>query len=188
RTAFRDYGAWRPVGGVVGGGQHSRRSVEFARRAAHHRQPSGQAACHRKPGDRFPLRGERDRGRRLMVSRRRFRGLLPAGYARCLANREFRRMQPGFLISFLGDGMSLLGVAWLALKLAAPDSRPAVVGLAIAPYSLPAAVGSFTLGRWLSSRSARTLILLDSLLRGVVFTLIPVLHWLRLLDATVFIA
>lgn len=123
-----------------------------------------------------------------MVSRRRFRGLLPAGYARCLANREFRRMQPGFLISFLGDGMSLLGVAWLALKLAAPDSRPAVVGLAIAAYSLPAAVGSFTLGRWLSSRSARTLILLDSLLRGAVFTLIPVLHWLRLLDATVFIA
>ena len=122
-----------------------------------------------------------------MVGGRRFRRLLPAGYARCLANRDFRRMQPGFLISFLGDGMSLLGVAWLALKLAAPDSRPAVVGLAVAAYSLPAAVGSFTLGRWLSSRSSRSLILLDSLLRGVVFTLIPVLHWLRQLDATVFI-
>jgi len=122
-----------------------------------------------------------------MAGGRRFRGLLPAGYARCLANRDFRRMQPGFLISFLGDGMSLLGVAWLALQLAAPHSRAAVVGLAVAAYSLPAAVGSLLLGRWLSSRSARSLILLDSLLRGVVFTLIPVLHWLRLLDAGVFI-
>lgn len=123
-----------------------------------------------------------------MTARPWFRGRLPAGYSRCLANREFRRMQPGFLISFLGDGMSALGIAWLALKLAAPDNRAAVVGLAIAAYSLPAAIGSFTLGRWLSSRSGRSLILLDSLLRGVIFTLIPVLHWLRLLNATVFIA
>lgn len=123
-----------------------------------------------------------------MTARPWFRARLPAGYSRCLANREFRRMQPGFLISFLGDGMSALGIAWLALKLAAPDSRATVVGLAIAAYSLPAAIGSFTLGRWLSSRSGRSLILLDSLLRGVIFTLIPVLHWLRLLNAAGFIA
>jgi predicted MFS family arabinose efflux permease len=118
---------------------------------------------------------------------RRFHRLLPSGYARLFANRDFRRMQPGFLISFLGDGMSLLGVPWLALQLAAPDGRAAMVGLAIAAYSLPAAIGSFTLGRWLSSRSTRSLILLDSLLRGIVFTLIPVLHWLGRLDAALFI-
>lgn len=112
----------------------------------------------------------------------------PAGYARCLANREFRRMQPGFGISFLGDGMGLLGVAWLALQLAGPDNRPIVVGLAIAAYSLPGAIGSFTLGRWLSTWSTKRLILMDSLLRGVVFTLIPVLHWLGLLDAVVYVA
>jgi predicted MFS family arabinose efflux permease len=114
--------------------------------------------------------------------------LVPAGYARCLSNREFRRMQPGFLISFLGDGMSVLGVAWLALQLASPGTRAIVVGLAIAAYSLPGAIGSFTLGRWLSTRSTKSLILFDSLLRGVIFTLIPVLHWVRLLDAWVFVA
>lgn len=116
------------------------------------------------------------------------RGWLPAAYARCLADREFRRMQPGFLISFLGDGMSMVGVAWLALQLAGPGDRAAVVGMAVAAYSLPAAVGSFSLGRWLSSRSSRALILADSLLRAGVFTVIPVLHWLRLLDVPVFIA
>lgn len=119
---------------------------------------------------------------------RRLSGLVPAGYAHCLADRDFRRMQPGFLISFLGDGMSLLGVAWLALQLAPAGHRATVVGLAVAAYSLPAAAGSFLLGRWLGSRNSRTLILMDSLLRGGVFTLIPVLHWTRSLDAAVFVA
>lgn len=123
-----------------------------------------------------------------MAGGRSRRGWLPAAYARCLADREFRRMQPGFLISFLGDGMSMVGVAWLALQLAGPGDRAAVVGMAVAAYSLPAAVGSFSLGRWLSSRSSRALILADSLLRAGVFTVIPVLHWLRLLDVPVFIA
>ncbi len=123
-----------------------------------------------------------------MAGSLRGRGLLPAGYARCLANRDFRRMQPGFFISFLGDGMGLLGVAWLALQLAAPDSRAVVVGLSVAAYSLPGAVGSVTLGRWLSTRSTKSLILMDSALRGVVFALIGVLHWIRLLDAAALIA
>lgn len=123
-----------------------------------------------------------------MAGGRSRRGWLPAAYARCLADREFRRMQPGFLISFLGDGMSMVGVAWLALQLGGPGDRAAVVGMAVAAYSLPAAVGSFSLGRWLSSRSSRALILADSLLRAGVFTVIPVLHWLRLLDVPVFIA
>ncbi|WP_141579121.1 MFS transporter [Actinomadura sp. WMMA1423] len=119
---------------------------------------------------------------------RRPRGPVPAGYASCLADRDFRRMQPGFLISFLGDGMSLLGVAWLALRLAPPDHRAVVVGLAVAAYSLPAAAGSFLLGRWLGSRNSRSLILMDSLLRGGVFTLIPVLHWTGSLNAAAFVA
>lgn len=116
------------------------------------------------------------------------RRVLPEGYARCLANPDFRRLQPGLLISFLGDGMSFVGVAWLAVELADPASRSMVVGLALAAYSLPAAIGSLTLGRWLSGRNARSLILVNALLRGTVFTLIPVLYWMGLLDAAVYIA
>jgi hypothetical protein len=122
-----------------------------------------------------------------MTAVARLRGRLPAGYARCFANREFRRMQPGFAISFLGDGMSTLGVAWLALRLASPTDRGVLVGLAVAAYTLPSVIGSFTLGRWLSTRSPKSLILLDSLLRGTLFTLIPVLDWLGLLRAATFI-
>ncbi|MER7779711.1 MFS transporter [Streptomyces sp. NPDC096191] len=118
---------------------------------------------------------------------RRSRRMLPEGYARCLANPAFRRLQPGFLVSFLGDGMSFLGVAWLAVELAAPADRAILVGLAVAAYSLPAAIGSLTLGRWLSGRNARSLILVNAILRATVFTLIPALYWLGLLDAATYI-
>ncbi|AQS65660.1 MFS transporter [Streptomyces pactum] len=119
---------------------------------------------------------------------RRVRRVLPEGYSRCLANPDFRRLQPGFLVSFLGDGMSFVAVAWLAVELAGPADRALVVGLAVAAYSLPAAIGSLTLGRWLSGRNAKSLILLNSLLRAAVFTLLPALSWLDLLDVTTYIA
>ncbi|MFJ9822173.1 MFS transporter [Streptomyces sp. NPDC101151] len=123
-----------------------------------------------------------------MVGARRFKRGLPEGYARCLANRDFRRLQPGLLISFLGDGMSFVGIAWLAVKLAAPDDRSFVVGLAVAAYSLPAALGSLTLGRWLSGSNAKTLILVNAVLRGAVFTVIPVLFWTGLLDVALYVS
>ncbi|MFI5855154.1 MFS transporter [Streptomyces parvulus] len=124
----------------------------------------------------------------MTTATRRARRALPDSYARCLAHPGFRRLQPGFLVSFLGDGMSFVGVAWLAVELAAPGDRSTTVGLAVAAYSLPAAIGSLTLGRWLSGRNARSLILLNSALRAAVFTLIPALYWLGLLDVTTYIA
>ncbi|WP_329417763.1 MFS transporter (plasmid) [Streptomyces sp. NBC_00704] len=123
-----------------------------------------------------------------MTRARRMRRVLPEGYTRCLANPDFRRLQPGFLVSFLGDGMSFVGVAWLAVELAAPADRALVVGLAVAAYSLPAALGSLTLGRWLSGRNARSLILVNALLRGALFALIPALYWAGLLNAATYIA
>ncbi|GHF01956.1 hypothetical protein GCM10014715_67570 [Streptomyces spiralis] len=123
-----------------------------------------------------------------MTGVRRIQRVLPQGYTRCLANPDFRRLQPGFLVSFLGDGMSVVGVAWLAVELAAPADRSLVVGLAVAAYSLPAAIGSLTLGRWLSGRNARSLILLNALLRAALFALIPALYWTGLLDAATYIA
>ncbi|MER6788091.1 MFS transporter [Streptomyces sp. NPDC000658] len=123
-----------------------------------------------------------------MTRVRRMQRVLPEGYTRCLANPDFRRLQPGFLVSFLGDGMSFVGVAWLAVELAAPADRALVVGLAVAAYSMPAAIGSLTLGRWLSGRNARSLILVNALLRGALFALIPALYWAGLLNAATYIA
>ena len=44
--------------------------------------------------------------------------LIPPAYRPVLANRVFRRLILGFAVSYLGDGMSFVAVAWLAIELA----------------------------------------------------------------------
>jgi hypothetical protein len=44
-----------------------------------------------------------------------------------LANRVFRRLILGFAVSYLGDGMSFVAVAWLAIELA-PQAIAGAVG------------------------------------------------------------
>jgi len=44
-------------------------------------------------------------------------------YYPALVHPVFRRVLPGAAASALGDGMSAVAIAWLALKLAPPDSR-----------------------------------------------------------------
>ncbi len=43
------------------------------------------------------------------------RRLIPSAYRPVLANRVFRRLILGFAASHLGDGMSFVAVAWLAI-------------------------------------------------------------------------
>src|SRR5215471_18505524 len=43
--------------------------------------------------------------------------MLPLTYRQALANRRFRLFTLGFGISSLGDGMSALAVAWLAIEI-----------------------------------------------------------------------
>lgn len=46
------------------------------------------------------------------------RGLAPSAYRPVLANRVLRRLILGFAVSCLGDGMSCVAMAWLAIELA----------------------------------------------------------------------
>jgi hypothetical protein len=54
-----------------------------------------------------------------------------------LASPVLRRLLPAFAVSAVGDGMSAVGVAWLAIRIAPPADR----GLAVAAYTLPGAAG-----------------------------------------------
>jgi hypothetical protein len=58
-------------------------------------------------------------------------------YYPALAHPLLRRVLPGAAMSALGDGMSAVAIAWLALKLAPEASRGLWVGAAVAAYSLP---------------------------------------------------
>src|SRR5213078_4192802 len=71
-------------------------------------------------------------------------------YYPALVHPVFRRILPGAAASALGDGMSAVAIAWLALKLAPPSSRGLWVGAAVAAYTLPGArrlVAAIRVGR-----------------------------------------
>ena len=104
------------------------------------------------------------------------RRLVPAAYRPVLGNRVFRRLVGGFSVSYLGDGMSFVAVAWLAIELAPQPTAGLWVGASVAAYTLPGVVGALVFGRRLRRMSARRLLLADCLLRGVFLGVIP-LAW-----------
>jgi hypothetical protein len=61
--------------------------------------------------------------------------------------------------------MSIVTIAWLAVKTAPAGELGLFVGLAVAAYTLPGAVGALALGRYLRHRPARALVLTNCVLR-----------------------
>jgi predicted MFS family arabinose efflux permease len=105
------------------------------------------------------------------------RRLVPSAYRPVLANRVFRRLILGFAVSYVGDGMSFVAVAWLAIELAPQATAGLWVGGAVAAYTLPGVVGALVFGRRLRRMPARRLLLADSVVRGVFLGAVP-LAWL----------
>jgi MFS family permease len=92
--------------------------------------------------------------------------MIPVVYRDLLKDAQARRLLSGLGVSALGDGMSMVSVAWLAV-LTAPARNPGIfVGLAVAAYSLPGAAGAVALSRFLRHRPARVLVLASTWLRA----------------------
>ena len=104
----------------------------------------------------------------------------PGPYRDALAVPPFRRLYVGEALSGLGDGCSVVAVAWLALQIAAPTERPYAVGFALAAYGLPGAVVGLAVASRLGRLDARRLLLADALLRMLLLGCIPLLYRARL--------
>jgi MFS family permease len=92
--------------------------------------------------------------------------LIPHAYQVLLRDRRTRRLLSGLGISSLGDGMSYVTIAWLAVQTAPAGEVGLFVGLSLAAYTLPAAMGALAFGRHLRHRPARVLVLGHCLLRA----------------------
>ncbi|GAA2706774.1 MFS transporter [Actinoplanes palleronii] len=89
---------------------------------------------------------------------------------------------PGLLVSALGDGMSLVAVAWLAVRIAPPGQAGVWTGLAVAAYALPASIGAALLSRFMRGLRAARLVATDATLRAICLGTISALAITGLLD------
>jgi len=105
-----------------------------------------------------------------------------SAYYPALSHPVLRRLLPGTAASALGDGMSAVAIAWLALRLAPAGSRGLWVGAAVAAYSLPGAAGAVLLRRWLRAHRGARLAIVNAVLRAAALGLISCLALARLLD------
>ncbi len=100
---------------------------------------------------------------------------LPAAYRSLLASPQVRLLLAGLGVSSLGDGISTVSIAWLAVRTAPAGSLGLFVGLAVAAYTLPGILGALALGRILRGRPARALVLAHALLRAGCLSLVALL-------------
>jgi MFS family permease len=114
--------------------------------------------------------------------------VIPAAYRGLLSDRRARRLLSGLGVSSLGDGMSTVTIAWLAIRTAPAGALGLYVGLAVAAYTLPGALGAVALGRLLRHRPARALVLMHCLLRTGFLGAIVVLSAMGLLAPAAYIA
>lgn len=70
-------------------------------------------------------------------------GIRASPYWPVLRHRILRRLFPGFVLSYVGDGMSLVAVSWLALQLAPPETKATWAAVAIAGPVLAAVIIGF---------------------------------------------
>jgi len=76
-------------------------------------------------------------------------------------------VMPAMLLSAIGDGMSLVAVAWLAMSIAPQDQSGVWTALAVAAYALPATFGAAVLARLVRRLPGTALVTVDATLRAV---------------------
>ena len=113
---------------------------------------------------------------------------LPEAYRQLLARRQMRLLLAGLGVSALGDGISTVTIAWLAVEIAPAGMLGLFVGLAIAAYTLPGVIGALAFGTLLRGRPARALVLAHSVLRAGCLGLIAVLAALGALTPPAYLA
>jgi predicted MFS family arabinose efflux permease len=92
--------------------------------------------------------------------------MIPTAYRGLLRDRRARRLLAGLGASSLGDGLSTVTIAWLAVRIAPASDVGLFVGLAVAAYTLPGVIGAVAFGRLLRGRPARSMLLGHCLLRA----------------------
>ena len=98
------------------------------------------------------------------------------------------RVLPAQLVSALGDGMSMVAVAWLAVQIAPADRAGVWTGAAVAAYALGAPLGAAVLARPMRGLRSAQLVAADATLRAVALGAVAILAVTGLLDPIAYVA
>lgn len=107
----------------------------------------------------------------------RLSSLVPATYRDVLRVDGFGRLAFGSGISSLGDGMSAVGVVWLALQLAPAGQEAVAVAVTIVAFEVPSVILGLFFGALANRLGPRRLILIGSGTRGAFLAIVPLLYW-----------
>lgn len=100
-------------------------------------------------------------------------------YREILSNKNFLVFWSGFTISSVGDSLTRVALTWLVFE----ETKSAqALGILTIAYTAPILIGGLIAGPLLDRFSPRRVMLTDNLIRGLVFSLIPVLHILNRLE------
>ena len=93
-------------------------------------------------------------------------------YREIARNRNYMRLWFGLLISNLGDRLAEFGLAWYVLG---RTNNPLDVGLSLLVYQLPGLFSGLLAGFFLDRYRRETIMIVDSLVRGGLVALVPLL-------------
>jgi DHA3 family macrolide efflux protein-like MFS transporter len=108
-------------------------------------------------------------------------------YRSVAAHPRVRWILPAVAVSSLGDGMAEVAVIWLALRLAPPGGEGWWVAAAAGAYTLPGAVGTLVLGRFVRRRDPVLLAAGDAALRAVALTAVAGTYLLGALTPALYV-
>ena len=94
-------------------------------------------------------------------------------YRNILQNRNFLSFWLGFTFSTLGDSLTRVALTWFVFE---KTKSAQALGILTIAYTAPILLGGFFAGPLLDRFSPRRVMLADNLIRGLAFTLIPILY------------
>lgn len=108
-------------------------------------------------------------------------------WRRALRQPVMRKFVPAVGVSSLGDGMSMVAVAWLALQIAPPAQKGIWTALALAAFSLPATAGAYLFRNSVRGWPGARLVASDASLRATILGLTAVLAVTQSLTPLVYV-
>jgi MFS family permease len=102
-----------------------------------------------------------------------------ANYRDVFALGNFRRFWLGASLSMFGDAMTRTAFNWFVYQ---QTNSPAAIGILMVCYTGPVIVGGLAAGWALDRFDRKTVMIADCLIRGAAIALVPLFHWLGILQ------